>query len=495
MILGSSMVFIDGTVVNVALPALQREFHATVSGAQWVVESYSLLLASLLLVGGTAGDRFGRRRVFSTGVALFALASMWSGLAGSLEQLIVARAVQGVGGALLVPGSLAIISAAFDEHERGKAIGTWSGFTAITAAIGPVLGGYLIDHFSWRYAFLLNIPLALIVLWLTLRHVPESESRHAGTRLDWPGAVLASVGLGGLVFGLIESSDQGWADPAVAAALLLGVLALAAFVAVEWRSHAPMLPLDLFRSRNFSGANLLTLMLYAALGATFFFLPLNLIQIQHYSSTAAGAALLPFTLIMFTLSRWSGGLIDRYGPKRPLVFGPAIAAAGFLLLAMPGSGRDYWLSFFPGIAVLGLGMAISVAPLTTTVMNAVGNEAAGVASGVNNAVSRLAGLLAIAALGIAMRYAFGAALELRFSELALPPDASAAVLAQRGKLAAIDIPSTLPAEIREAMSAAISAAFVFGFRLVMLICAMLALAASASAWALISDTRSRPQPR
>ncbi len=486
-ILASSMVFIDGTVVNVALPALQREFGATAAQVQWVIEAYALFLAALLLLGGSAGDRFGRRRVFAAGVVLFAAASVWCSLVGGIGQLIWARAVQGIGGALLVPGSLALISASFPEDIRGKAIGTWSGWTAITAALGPVIGGFLIEHWSWRYAFLINLPLAAIVLVLAFRFIPESRNARATTRLDWPGAATASVGLGALVFGLIESSVAGWNDPRVIGALLLAAAALIAFVVLERRHPAPLLPLTLFRSRDFSGANLLTLLLYAALGGSLYFFPLNLIQVQGYSALEAGAALLPFILTMFILSRWTGGLVDRYGAKPPLVIGPAIAALGFALLAVPGVGGRYWMTFFPAVLVLGLGMAVSVAPLTTTVMNAVDGSQAGTASGVNNAVSRVAALLAIAGFGIVMSLAFRHALGPTLAAADIAPALTQQVLAQQDKLAAIGIPEAAGQREAAAIRAAVAAAFVSGFRWVMLLSAALALASSLSAWRMIGQ--------
>jgi EmrB/QacA subfamily drug resistance transporter len=484
-ILASGMVFIDGTVVNVALPALQQAFDAGVAQAQWVVESYALLLTALLLLGGSMGDRYGRRRIFAAGVAVFGAASVLCGLASSIGQLICARALQGVGGALLVPGSLALISASFPENIRGKAIGTWSGYSAITAAIGPVLGGFLIEHLSWRYAFLINIPLVLAVLFLTFRYVPESRGGEAGRRLDWAGAALASTGLGCLVYGLIESSVRGWDDAGVIAALALAPAAFAAFVRVEARHPAPILPLRLFRSRGFSAANVLTLLLYAALGGLMFFLPLDLIQVQGWSATAAGAALMPFILIMFALSGWAGGLVDRYGARGPLVAGPAIAAAGFALFAVPGVGGSYWGTFFPAVLVLGFGMTVTVAPLTTTVMNALGPEHAGLASGVNNAVSRAAGLLAIALLGIAMHAAFDQALDRRLRSLALSPAVLSQLDAQRGKLAAIRLPPSIPQDEKQAVQNAVAGSFVAGFRWVMWISALLAACSSLCAWLML----------
>src|SRR4029079_7751682 len=416
-ILASSMAFIDGTGVNVALPFLQTDLNATAIGIQWVVEAYALFLSALLLVGGSLGDQYGRRRIFNLGVVIFAIASALCGMAANIEQLIAARAVQGVGGALLVPGSLALISSSFNEKERGKAIGTWSGFSAMTTAIGPVLGGWLVEHWSWRAAFFLNLPLAVAVLAISLWKVPESREKEHHGPLDWPGAALATIALGGVIYGLIESPRLGFSNPVVLLTLIGGTVSLVLFVYNEARAKNPMVPLQLFRDRNFSGANILTLFLYAALSGTLFFFTLNLIQIQHYSATAAGASLLPFVVLMFALSRWSGGLIDRFGARIPLTIGPLIAAAGFALFAVPGLNGNFWTSFFPAVVVLGLGMAISVAPLTTTVMSAVGEEQAGAGSGINNAVSRTAGLLAIAVFGVLMLHAFSLGLASRIGEI------------------------------------------------------------------------------
>ena len=484
-ILASSMAFIDGTVVNVALPALQTALSATLADGQWIVEAYELTLAALLLVGGVAGDRFGLRRVFVIGVVVFISGSIACGLSGRPLPLIIARAVQGIGGALLIPNSLALLSASFDDEQRGRAIGTWSAFTAITTAAGPVVGGFLIDHASWRYAFFLNVPLAVLVLVLTFRHVAESRPDSRGQRIDWLGGLLAAIGLGGIVYALIEAQTAGWSAAPVWGSLIAGVLALATFVIVESGQSAPMLPLRLFRSRDFSGANLLTLLLYGALAGSLFFLPLNLVQVQGYSTTAAGAAFLPIVLLMFALSRWAGGLVEHHGPKLPLVIGPAITACGFALFALPGVGGSYWLTFFPAALVLGFGMTLTVAPLTTTVMQAVSSDNVGTASGVNNAVSSVGGLLAIASLGTLMFHTFGAELHRNLEAANLPPAIIRAVESQRARLAAIAPIPDASGDVRVSIRDAIAAAFVAGFRRVMLVAAMLALASGAIAWLMI----------
>lgn len=487
------MAFIDGTVVNVALPVLQADLQTTVSQMQWVVEAYALFLAALILVGGSLGDHFGRRRVFSIGVGIFAAASVACGLAPNTTLLILGRAIQGIGGALLIPGSLAIISASFDRDQRGQAIGTWSAFTAITAALGPVLGGWLVENLDWRWVFFLNVPLALITLAITFWRVPESWGKTAKDRLDWPGAALATLGLGGLVFGLIEQSNLGFEHPLTLGALAVGVLALLAFVMVESRQKSPMMPLDIFQSRTFRGANLLTLFVYGGLGGALFFVPFNLIQVQGYSATAAGAANTPMVLIIFLLSRWAGGLVDRYGAKLPLIVGPLIAAAGYLLFAVPGIGGSYWLTFFPPMVVLGLGMAITAAPLTTAVMGSVEEDEAGVASGVNNAVSRSAGLLALAVLGIFALNTFNSSLDTRLAPLNLDPAAQDALDVEREKLGGATAPATLPEVTRSAVSQAIDEAFVATFRLVMFIAALMALAGAFFAWWLV-EGKVAPEP-
>ena len=488
-VLASSMAFIDSTVVNVALPALQANLNATIVDVQWVIEAYSLLLAALLLVGGSLGDHCGRRRIFLLGVAVFALASAWCRCAFDIRQLIVGRAMQGFGAALLVPGSLAIISSSFEESERGRAIGTWSGFSAITTAIGPVVGGWLIEHVSWRAVFFINVPIAVLVILISVKSVPESSDKESAG-LDWLGAIIGTVGLGALVYGLIESSRLGLGDRSVIVVLVAAILVLIVFFFVEARLSQPMLPFALFRSPTFTGTNLLTFLLYAALGGTLFFLPLNLIQIQHYAPTVAGAALLPFILIMSLLSRWSGGLITVCGPKLPLIVGPMIVAAGYMLFILPSAGGSYWTTFFPPAVVLGLGMTITVAPLTTTVMSSVPQNRAGVASGVNNAVARTAGLLAIAVLGIVMLQVFKRAFDRRLAESRLPTSVIQSVETQSTKLAAITIPENLDLATKQLIRQAVDESFVAGFRVVMVIGATLA-----GASAIIALTLIRADPR
>jgi EmrB/QacA subfamily drug resistance transporter len=355
------------------------------------------------------------------------------------------------------------------------------------AAVGPVLGGFLIEHGSWRWVFFINVPVAMIVLALAFWRVPESRNPDAARAVDWIGAILVTAGLASVVYALIESPQRGWNDAIVAATFVFGVLALAAFVVIEATSTNPLLPLSLFSSRDFTGTNLLTLLLYSAVTGLLFFLPLNLIQVQGYSPTAAGASMLPFILLMFLLSRWSGGLVDRYGAKRPLILGPVLVAAGFLLFTIPGTDGSYWTTYFPAVVVLGLGMAITVAPLTTTVMNSVPAERAGTASGINNAVSRLAGVLSIAALGIVMLTTFDRQLFTRMAALELPTQTQQQIESERAKLAAIEIPPELDSRLREEIRRSVDESFVAGFRVVMFVAACLAVLSSMAAKLFIED--------
>jgi EmrB/QacA subfamily drug resistance transporter len=491
-ILGSTMAFVDESVVNVALPAIEADLKASVAVIQWLVNAYTLCVASLMLIGGAAGDRFGRRRAFVIGAAIFAVGSVWCGLSPTIAQLIAARALQGIGAALLIPSSLAIIGASIDPAERGRAIGTWAAFSAIAAAIGPLLGGWIVDHATWRWIFLVNPLLALPTIWAALAHVPESRDGEADPRLDWLGALLAIGGLGSLVFGLIASSDLGWRDGMVLAAIAAGLTLLTAFVWVEAHSRAPMLPLDVFASRTFSGVNLLTLLLYAALGGAFFFLPFDLIQVHLYSATLAGAVFLPFTLTMGALSRWSGGLLDRFGARLPLIIGPAIAAFGFALLALPGTGGSYATTFFLPMAILGFGMAVAVAPLTTAVISAVPTHRAGVASGVNNAAAAVAGLLAVAVLGAVALNVFDRELDRHLAAQTVSAEVKAAVQAAHGKFVAEPAVGRLQGEDRQIADMIVRAALADSIALVMWLAAALALMGALCAAIAIPSGVGRP---
>ena len=472
-ILGSSMAFLDGTVINVALPALQSAFRANGADLQWVVQAYALLLAALLLIGGALGDKYGRRLVFLVGVVLFSAGSLWCGLAGSIDSVILARGFEGIGAALLVPESLALITGAFPEETRGQAIGTWSAASAVMIAIGPVLGGWLVEHASWRWVFLINLPLAFVAIVLTLWKVPETRSEAASGPLDWLGAMLATMGLGSATFALIEAPSAFPHDRLIGC---FGAVLLAAFVVVEHRAKNPMVPLELFRSANFSGANLLTFFLYGGLTAVIYYLPQKLIQVDRYPPTKAGAILLPVTVLIGLLSRWAGGLPVRYGPRLPLVAGPVMVAAGYLLVLLNTNGGSYWRTLFPGIVVLGFGMAVTVAPLTSLAMNSASGDRAGSASGVNNAVSRVAGVVALAVAGIAFNAKFSHRLSEELGKSNIPKAAQSEIYAQRAQLGDIRTPT-------EAGRDVVDEAFENSFRLVLEIGAGLSLfAAAAAVW-------------
>jgi EmrB/QacA subfamily drug resistance transporter len=397
-VLGSGMAGLDATVVGIALPAIGRDFDVDVAGLQWVVNAYTLTLAGLLLLGGTLGDRYGRRRVFVVGTVWFAVASLLCGVAPDATTLILARALQGVGAALLTPGSLAILQASFTQQDRPRAIGAWSGLGGVATAVGPFLGGLLISLVSWRLVFFLNLPLAVAVVLIASRHVPESRAPAPTGRLDLTGAFLVTAGLTGLTYGLIEGADRGWTSPAVVTALVGGVVLLAAFLLVEGRTAHPMLPLEVFSSRQFSATNAVTFVVYGALGGVLFLLPVVLQEVAGYSPAQAGTALLPVTAIMLALSSRSGALAARIGPRLQMSLGPVVVAVGLALLARLDSGGSYLTELLPAVAVFGLGLAVTVAPLTSTAMSAAPVEHAGVASAVNNDVARAAALIAVAVL-------------------------------------------------------------------------------------------------
>jgi EmrB/QacA subfamily drug resistance transporter len=487
-ILASSMAFIDGTALNVALPAIQAALKASGASLLWVVNAYLLMLAALILVGGSLGDDLGRKRVFMIGIGLFLLGSLASGLAPTIEFLIAARVLQGIGGALMIPGSLAIISAFFPSGQRGQAIGTWAAATTIVTLAGPVLGGFLANAGLWRGVFLINLPIGIAALVVLYFKVPESRNEQATGAIDWLGALLAMLALAGLTYGFISAPDLGFGDPSVAGALAGGMVALVAFIGVEARSAHPMLPLRLFKSHTFSGTNLLTLFLYGALSVGTLFLSLNLVQAQGYNLAVAGFAFTPFALILTALSRWAGGLVDRVGVRLPLTIGPALAGVGFLLMSFAGltnGAASYWTSFFPGIAMLGIGMGITVAPLSTGVMNSVATDLAGTASGINNAVARTAGALAIAIVGAIALLVFAGAVQARTAPIPLPDTARATLASESAQLGAAAVPPQVPPESAGAVANAIRVAFVDTFNVVMLICTGLAWLAAITAGLLV----------
>lgn len=475
-ILASSMAFIDGSALTVALPVLQADLSA--SGAQllWVVDAYLLTLAAFMLTGGSLGDKLGRRRVFMAGIGLFSLASLACGLSPNISFLIGMRALQGVGGAMMIPGSLALITAFFGREKRGLAIGTWSAATTLVFVVGPFLGGLLASAGLWRGIFLINLPLAVVALVVLYLKAPESRDEEHGP-LDISGALLAAMGLAGLTYGFITAPAAGFGSPRIYGSLTAGVILMAAFVLVEHRSSHPMVPLSMFRSRIFSGANLLTLFLYGALNVVTLFFPLNLIQAQGYSPLEAGLSFLPFTILLAGMSRWAGRLVDRVGPRLPLTVGPFLAGISFLLLALPGlsSGiSDYWYTYLPGIVIFGIGMGITVAPLTTTVMSALPERFAGTESGINNAVARVAGLLAIAVMGSVALLVFAGRLEANTQKIDLPDPARQALKQEAARLGEASVPPEVKERQAPLVNEAIKTSFVQTFRLVMTVCAVLA---------------------
>ena len=492
-ILASSMAFIDSSALNVVLSNLQHDLNA--SGAQllWIVNAYLLMLAALILTGGALGDRFGRNRIFGMGIALFAVASLACGLAPTIELLLVMRVIQGIGGALMVPGSLAIISANFSSTRRGVAIGTWSSFSTLTTMAGPAVGGVFASLGLWRLVFFINVPLAAIALYAQTR-VHETRDDEATGRFDIWGTLLVVLGLFGVTYGAIglgnRSGTEG-VNPVDVVALVAGIAALVAFVVVEMRIPHPMMPLSIFRSRTFAGTNAMCVFLYGALSGTLFFLPLNLIQIQGYNPALAGLASLPFSILLAILSPIMGRMTDRFGARLLLTVGPGVVALGFALLALPGltvGPLAYWWTFFPAILVIGLGMGITVAPLTTAVMSSLPSHQSGVASGVNNAVTRSAQVLALAILGAVAIFSFTSALDGRANNLPLSPEQRTTLASEAGKLGGTPPPPGLDQGARQQVEAAVQDSFVSMFRLLSLIGAGMALLSAALAWLLVAPT-------
>ena len=478
-VLASAMAFLDVTALNVALPALQADLGASGAELLWIVNAYALVLTALLLIGGSLGDRYGRRRILATGIATFSAASLACGLAPSTGFLIAARAVQGAAAALTIPGSLALLTAATSEDRRGRAIGAWSAWSVVATALGPVLGGLLAGEGWWRAVFFLNLPLAIAAL-AVLRGVPESRDEAAPESLDLPGALLAAAGLSGITAGCLLAPERTAGDPRVLAALGIGMAALVLFAIVEARTAHPLLPLSLFRSRSLSVGVVLTLLVHSAFHGLLLFLPLHLIQAQGYGASAAGLTQLPGMLLLIALSRWAGGLVDRHGPRLPLTWGPGIAALGFLLLSRPGltAGPSYfWTVYLPPLLAIGVGMALTLSPLSATVLSSLPTGRSGLASGINSTASRLAGVLAVAILGAVALSTFGQALELRARGLDLPDSAREALAAQATKFGAAQAPEGMP-QARQAIREALTDTFRHICRLAALLCGAGALLAA-----------------
>lgn len=495
----SGMAFMMQSALNLALPAIQRELGATGADVLWIVNVYQLLLGALILVGGSLGDHYGRKRVYMIGIGVFTTGSLLCGLAPSTETLILFRAVQGIGGALMVPGSLAIIAAYFDDDVRGQAIGTWSALTTMLSVLAPVVGGFLAENDLWRGVFFITIPFAAIALWTLARYVPESRDENASARLDYTGAALITVGMGGIVFGATEigrAGLDGFTNPLLVGTLLMGLFALIAFVWFERRTSNPMVNMRLFRSRTFSGANLLTLLLYGALGGVLVFLPLNLIQVQGYGETVAGFAQLPFSILLIVMSPWAGGLVEKVGPRLPLTVGPLIVALGFVMLALPGmtgGPADYWTTYFPGIFLFGFGMGVVVAPLTTTVMGSVPRHNSGVASGVNNAISRSAGSLTTAVLGGVALIVFVNMLTANVEALNLSDAANDQLVENAQDLAETQVPEAISGDAAEEVASAIDESFVQTFRLLMLVGAAMSVVSALLAAVFIEKRLPHPE--
>ena len=488
--LGSGMAFLDSTVMNVALPALQAELGASAREVQWSYGAFALVLSALILVGGTLGDRFGRVRLFVIGAAIFGAASLWCALVPYPEQLVVARAVQGVGGALLVPASLAIVGASFEGKQKARAIGAWGALSGLAMAVGPVLGGLLVEFVSWRAAFLMAPAMAVVAIPIALSHVPESRDPEARS-LDLAGAILATSGLAGLVYALIESSARGLVDARVLTALILGLIALSAFVLVERHARNPMVPPSLFHSRSFTGANLVTLLFYMALTGSLFFLPFLMMQVHGYSAFVAGSVFLPFVAMALLIGRFSGRINARFGAKVPLIVASLALAAGLLLFALPGADHgSYWTAFFPAMVVQGIGMALAITPMTTVALGSVEGEHSGMASGVNNAVTRVAGLLAVAVLGAFIYGEFSTSLDARMKDMDMPGEVRIAMEAAKADLGAAEAPASVNDRMEAQIERAIDESFVTGFRAVMLASAGLALASALVAALMVGAPRS-----
>jgi EmrB/QacA subfamily drug resistance transporter len=492
-ILASSLVFIDSTALNIALPAIQTDLNITGPQLLWVVDAYLVFLSSLMLLGGSLGDHFGRNKIFSIGLILFSVSSLSCGLSVSPTQLIISRAFQGVGGALLTPGSLSIITSQFSEKKVGGAIGLWSTFSALTSVIGPLLGGWLSSIGLWRGIFFMNVPLALISLWAIQKKVPQSKDEEA-KKLDLTGAFFITLGLAGLAFGFIESSNIGFDHYLIISSLAIGVISLITFIVVEMKKTNPMVPLSFFQVRNFSTTNTITLFIYGSLSATTFFLPLNLVQVQGYTEMQAGLAFFPTILLISLLSPITGNLVDRYGARVFLSAGPVITASGFFLFAQPGltaGPAAYWYTFFIPALVLGIGMGITVAPLTTTVMRSLSKKNSGKASGVNNAISRIAGVLAIALLGAYALFIFKNHLQESLTTIVIPEETKQQLMKNASDFAATKVPDSVDIPTSVFLNQTIKDSFVMAFNRVAYVSSVFCLLSAALAFIFVEKIRRR----
>jgi EmrB/QacA subfamily drug resistance transporter len=487
-ILASGMAFLDGSVVNIAIPTIQAKLNATISDIQWVVNGYMLMLCALILISGALGDKFGRKRIFSLGIGLFIVASFLCSVAQTITQLELFRFIQGIGGAMMVPGSLSIINIAFEENVRGRAIGLWSGFAGGVAALGPLVGGWLVQYLGWPSIFYINIPLGMLALFIAYKYIPETRN-HESTKIDWFGTFLIFLSLLGVSFGLISVPDLGWGNPAIYSSIIVGIISFILFILVEKKSKEPLVPFSIFKSSLVTGANIATLFLYFALSGVFFFLVLNFQQVQHYSPVFAGLAMLPTVLLITFLSGPGGTIADKIGPRLPMIIGPLIVSIGMALLIFPGTNTNYFLQFLPGLILIGVGMPIVIAPLTKSALS-VEEKYSGAASGVNNAVARVAGLLAVALLGVIVVALFKGQLGTKMINTQLPKTMQQQIIIQENKLGGIEIPSNFTLQYKYKTQKVIDESFIYGFRWAMGINTFLAFLSAVTAFFTIHNKKS-----
>jgi EmrB/QacA subfamily drug resistance transporter len=486
-ILASGMAFLDSTVVNIAIPTIQNKLNATISGIQWVVNGYTLMLCALILISGALGDKFGRKRVFSLGIAVFITTSFLCSIAQTIGQLEIFRAIQGIGGAMMVPGSLSIINIAFEENVRGRAIGLWSGFAGGVAALGPLVGGWLVQYFGWPAIFYINIPLGLLALFIAIKYIPETRNNES-TKIDWVGTLLIFLSLLGISYGLISVPDLGWSNPTIYISIITGIIAFIFFIIVERKEKEPLVPFTIFKSSLIIGANLVTLFLYFALSGVIFFLVLNFQQVQHYSPIFAGLGMLPTVLLITFLSGTGGTIADKIGPRIPMIVGPLIVSIGMGLLIIPGTQANYFTQFLPSLILIGLGMPIVIAPLTKSALS-VEEKYSGAASGVNNAVARVAGLLAVALLGVIVVSFFKIQLSTKMISIQLPAHMQKQIMLQENKLGGIEIPATFNQQSKQEVQMVIENSFIYGFRWIMIINASLAFLGAVTAFFTIHNKK------